>query len=158
MKPAPRAKRSTADPTSVAQSRVSDTHPTLRRAGPFVFFSGMGPRLADTADVINHSAAALDIRSQTRACIENVRGILGGAGGGLEHLVEITTYLVNMSDFGGYNQIYGEYFSNQGPARTTVAVRQLPHPSMLVEMKGIAYIAEDETANKRNENGVLRNG
>jgi len=46
---------------------------------------------------------------------------------------------VNMNDFGGYNQVYGEYFNERGPARTTVAVHQLPHPFLLIEMKAIVY-------------------
>ena len=57
----------------------------------------------------------------------------------LKDLVEICTYLVSMDDFGGYNQVYAEFFDEEGPARTTVAVHQLPHPHLLVEMKAIAY-------------------
>jgi 2-aminomuconate deaminase len=139
---------------------ASNAGPLLRRAGPFVFFSGTGGRkLDDTiagADFDDFDTVKIDIRAQTRACVENVRDILFAAGGGLEHLVEVTTYLVNMSDFEGYNEIYGQYFSHQGPARTTVAVNQLPHPHMLIEMRGVAYIAEDESASK--QNGAPKNG
>lgn len=81
----------------------------------------------------------LDIREQTRAVIENIRDILASAGAGLGDVVEMTTYLVNMNDFGGYNEVYGEYFNYQGPARTTVAVHQLPHPHLLIEMRALAY-------------------
>jgi Endoribonuclease L-PSP len=42
-----------------------------------------------------------------------------------------------MNDFKGYNQIYGEYFDFDGPTRTTVAVHQLPHPHLLIEIKGM---------------------
>ena len=139
---------------------ASNIGPLLRRAGPFVFFSGIGGRKLDNAmpgaDFDDISAVKIDIRAQTRACVENVRDILFAAGGGLEHLVEVTTYLVNMSDFAGYNEIYGQYFSHQGPARTTVAVNQLPDPHMLIEMRGVAYIAEDKSASKRN--GAPKNG
>jgi 2-aminomuconate deaminase len=139
---------------------ASNAGPLMRRAGPFVFFSGTGGRKLDNtiagADFDNFGAVKIDIRAQTRACVENVRDILSAAGGGLEHLVEVTTYLVNMSDFAGYNEIYGQYFSHQGPARTTVAVNQLPHPHMLIEMRGVAYIAEDESASK--QNGAPKNG
>ena len=82
----------------------------------------------------------LDIRAQTAACIENIRDILIDAGGDLDNLVEISSFLVNMNDFGGYNEIYADYFSHAGPARTTVAVHQLPHPHLLIEIKGIAYM------------------
>jgi 2-aminomuconate deaminase len=137
-----------------------EAFPSLRRAGPFVFFSGTSPREPNGAAagdaVARPGAIATDIRKQTKDCVENVSDILRAAGGGLEHLVELTTYLVDMGDFAGYNEIYNQYFSHQGPARTTVAVNQLAHPDALIEMKGVAYIAEDEIAHKRN--GVLKNG
>ncbi len=81
----------------------------------------------------------LDIRVQTRAVIENIRDILASAGAGLRDVVEISSYLVNMNDFAGYNEVYGEYFDYDGPVRTTVAVHQLPHPHLLIEMRAIAY-------------------
>lgn len=83
--------------------------------------------------------ATLDIRAQTRAVIENIRDILASAGAGAADVVEISTFLVNMNDFGGYNQVYGEFFDADGPARTTVAVHQLPHPQLLIEIKAVAY-------------------
>ncbi len=65
--------------------------------------------------------------------------ILASAGADLSDLTEISTFLVNMNDFAGYNEVYGEYFDDEAPARTTVAVHQLPHPHLLIEMKAIAY-------------------
>jgi 2-aminomuconate deaminase len=44
-----------------------------------------------------------------------------------------------MNDFGGYNEVYGEFFGYDGPARTTVAVHQLPHPHLLIEVTARAY-------------------
>jgi 2-aminomuconate deaminase len=44
-----------------------------------------------------------------------------------------------MNDFPGYNEVYGEYFSHQGPTRTTVAVHELPHPHLLIEMQATAH-------------------
>ena len=84
----------------------------------------------------------LDIRTQTRSVIENVRALLADAGADLADLVQVTTYLVSMNDFGGYNEVYGEYFDDGGPTRTTVAVHQLPHPHLLVEIKAVAYKPE----------------
>ena len=43
-----------------------------------------------------------------------------------------------MNDFGGYNEVYGEFFGHDGPARTTVAVHQLPHPHLRIEIKAVA--------------------
>ena len=84
----------------------------------------------------------LDVRVQTRAVIENVRDILRSAGADLRDVVEVTSYLVNMNDFGGYNEVYAEYFDFDGPARTTVAVQQLPHPHLLIEIRAVAYKPE----------------
>ena len=84
----------------------------------------------------------LDVRVQTRAVIENVRDILRSAGADLRDVVEVTSYLVNMNDFAGYNEVYAEYFDYDGPARTTVAVHQLPHPHLLIEIRAVAYKPE----------------
>lgn len=103
--------------------------PRYRRAGPFVFIAGTGP------------GGGGDIRAQTVETIEEIRSILASAGGGLENMVEVTTYLVNMADFARYNEAYGAYFSADGPARTTVAVDRLSRPDQLIEIRGTAYIA-----------------
>jgi len=51
--------------------------------------------------------------------LENLRDILANAGASLAEVVEVSTYLVNMADFDGYNEVYSEFFGYQGPARTT---------------------------------------
>jgi len=118
-------------------------YPHLKRAGEFLFVSGTSARRSDNtiagAEADDSGTIHLDIRAQTRAVIENVRDILRSAGAGLEDIVELTTYLVNMNDFAGYNDVYGEYFDYAGPARTTVAVHQLPHPHLLIEIRAMAY-------------------
>ena len=118
-------------------------YPHVKRAGDFLLVSGTSARRADNtiagAQVDELGTTCLDIRAQTRAVIENVRDILRSAGAQLEDVVEITTYLVNMNDFSGYNEVYGEYFGYDGPARTTVAVHQLPHPQLLIEIRAMAY-------------------
>src|ERR1700683_505281 len=125
--------------------------PHLKRAGDYLFVSGTSSRRADNtiagAEVDPFGSTQLDIRAQTRAVIHNISDILASVGANLSDLVEISSYLVNMNDFAGYNEVYNEYFSENGPARTTVAVHQLPHPHLLIEMKAIAYkpIAEAET-------------
>jgi len=118
-------------------------YPHIKRAGDFLIVSGTSARRADNsiagAKVDELGTTQLDIRVQTRAVIENVRDILQSAGAQLNDVVEISTYLVNMNDFGGYNDVYGEYFGQDGPARTTVAVHQLPHPHLLIEIRALAY-------------------
>jgi 2-aminomuconate deaminase len=117
--------------------------PHVKRAGDFLFVSGTSSRLPDNtiagAEVDAMGTTKLDIRLQTRAVIENVRDILATQGAGLKDVVEITSYLVNMNDFGGYNEVYGEFFDHDGPTRTTVAVHQLPHPHLLIEIRAVAY-------------------
>lgn len=117
--------------------------PHVKRAGDYLFVSGTSSRRPDDtiagAQVDSNGAARLDIREQTRAVIENIGDILASVGAELRDAVEVSAYLVNMADFTGYNEVYAEYFNEQGPARTTVAVHQLPHPHLLIEMKVIAY-------------------
>lgn len=118
-------------------------YPHIKRAGDFLYVSGTSSRRLDNsvagARVDEAGAVQSDIREQTRAVLENIRDILVSAGAGLEDLVEITTFLLNMDDFAGYNAVYAEFFDHNGPARTTVAVRQLPHPLLLIEIKAVAY-------------------
>ena len=121
-------------------------YPHIKRAGDLLFVSGTSARRADNsiagAEVDELGTTHLDIRAQTRAVLENVRDILSSAGARLEDVVEVTTYLVNMNDFAGYNEVYGEFFTAEGPARTTVAVHQLPHPHLLIEIRAMAYKPE----------------
>ena len=118
-------------------------YPHIKRAGDFLIVSGTSARCADNsiagAKVDELGTTHLDIRAQTRAVIENIRDILQSADAQLSDVVEISTYLVNMNDFGGYNDVYGEYFGQDGPARTAVAVHQLPHPHLLIEIRALAY-------------------
>jgi 2-aminomuconate deaminase len=118
--------------------------PHVRRAGDFLFVSGTSSRQPDNtfagASADETGTTTLDIAVQTRAVIENIRDILASEGAQLSDLVDVTSFLVNMNDFGEYNRVYGEYFDYSGPARTTVAVHQLPHPHLLIEMKGTAFV------------------
>jgi len=124
------------------KARPRGKYPHVKRAGDFLFVSGTSARRADDtiagADVDALGTARLDIRLQTRAVIENIRDILQSVGAGLQDVVELSTYLVNMNDFAGYNEVYGEFFGYDGPARTTVAVRELPHPQLLIEIRATA--------------------
>ena len=135
----------TASSSSVVPGKAKPrgTFPHVRRAGDFLFVSGTSSRRPDNTfegvEVDAMGTASLDIRAQTRAVIENIRDILRSVDSDLEDIVEISSYLVDMNDFGGYNTVYAEYFGYEGPARTTVAVHQLPHPHLRIEIKAIAY-------------------
>lgn len=117
--------------------------PHIKRAGDFLFVSGTSSRRPDHSfegvELDEFGTTNLDIKKQTRAVIENIKDILASFDASLEDLVEISAFLVNMNDFKGYNEVYAEYFDYSGPCRTTVAVHQLPHPHLLIEIKAIAY-------------------
>ncbi|MER7588843.1 MULTISPECIES: RidA family protein [Micromonospora] len=118
--------------------------PHVKVAGGFVFVSGTSSRRPDNTfagvEVDGFGTTNLDIRVQTRAVIENVRDLLRSVGADLTDLVQVTTYLVNMNDFGGYNEVWAEFFDASGPTRTTVAVHQLPHPHLLIEIQAVALL------------------
>ncbi len=116
--------------------------PHAKRAGDFIYVSGTSSRRPDDTFVgvdIVDGVTVLDITAQTRAVIENIRDILAAAGAGLDDLVQVTAYLVDMADFTAYNAVYAQYFTETGPTRTTVAVHQLPHPDLLIEIQAVAY-------------------
>ena len=122
-------------------------YPHYKRAGDFIFISGTSSRREDNShagvDIDENGNIVLDIKKQTRAVIKNIETTLKAAGAELSDLVEMNTYLMNMDDFKGYNDVYAEFFdAASGPARTTVAVHQLPHPHLLIEIKAVAYKKE----------------
>ncbi|MDH3336600.1 MAG: RidA family protein [Gammaproteobacteria bacterium] len=124
--------------------------PHIKRAGDFLYVSGTSSRRPDDTfegvEVDEQGHAQLDIRAQTRAVIENIKDILKSVGAEIDDVVDVTSFLVNMQDFEGYNEVYAEYFDYDGPTRTTVAVHQLPHPHLLIEIKVTAYKPETEAA------------
>ncbi|MGI8881964.1 MAG: RidA family protein [Jatrophihabitans sp.] len=108
--------------------------PHVKRAGDVLYVSGTSSRLPDDS-----IAGIGDIRVQTRIVLENIADLLAAAGSRLTDLVQINAYLITMDDFAGYNEVYAEFFDETGPARTTVAVHQLPHPDLLVEIQAVAH-------------------
>lgn len=120
------------------QAKPLGKYPYVKRAGDYLFLSGVSARLPD-GTVAGVEGKRYDIEVQTRVVIEKIRDLLHQVGTDLNACVAITSYLVDMQDFDGYNAVYGEHFDQQGPTRTTIAVHQLPHPDMVVEMTVIAY-------------------
>jgi len=124
-------------------ARPRGRYPHFRRAGDYIFVSGLSSRQSDNsitgASVDAMGTTSLDIRAQTRGVMENLRRVLAAAGAALDDVVEVVAFLVDMNDFGGYNETYAEFFGTDGPARTTVAVHQLPHPHMRIEIKAVAW-------------------
>lgn len=117
--------------------------PHVKIAGDFIYVSGTSSRRPDNTfvgvEADELGTTSLDIRAQTQAVIENIGEILRNVGASLDDLIQVTAFLVNMNDFGGYNEVYARYFDENGPARTTVAVHQLPHPHLLIEIQAVAH-------------------
>ena len=67
-----------------------------------------------------------DIEQETNQVMKNIASILAEAGAGFEHIVKTTIFLSDMSLFAAVNEIYGNFFSSNYPARETVAVKGLP--------------------------------
>jgi len=119
-------------------------YPHIKRVGDFIYVSGTSSRRPDNTHVgatqDENGNWQLNIRAQTKAVIENVNTLLQSLGADLKNVIDINTFLVDMKDFKGYNEVYGTFFDHTGPTRTTVAVHQLPHPNLLIEIKAIAYL------------------
>ncbi|MDA0713787.1 MAG: Rid family hydrolase [Bacteroidetes bacterium] len=125
-------------------------YPHARQVGNLLFLSGVGPRTAgsDATDSgvpgleldKNGNFKAFDFEAQCRSVFDNVRVILEASGSGWDKLVDVTVFLTDMKrDFQTYNRIYAEYFKDNQPCRTTVAIDSLPTP-IAIELKCIATI------------------
>ena len=120
-------------------------YPHTKRVGDFIFVSGTSSRRADNSiagvEIIDAMGTKkLDAKVQTQEVLQNIDKNLAKEGASLADVVDVTSFLVNMNDFADYNKAYAEFFSPEnGPTRTTVAVHQLPHPDLVVEIKVVAY-------------------
>ena len=120
-------------------------YPHARVVGDMVYVSGISSRRPDNSwdGVTIHPDGRVDkdITAQTAAVLNNIRVILQAAGADLHDVVDITVFLVDMADYAGMNAVWNEHFTDKvtAPARTTVAVHQLPHPLIRIEMKCVAY-------------------
>ena len=125
-------------------------YPHVKRVGDFLFVSGTSARQSDNTiagvKIIDEMGTKfLDAKEQTRAVLHAIDKNLKAVGASLKDVVDVTSFLVNMNDFAGYNEAYAEFFDKEtGPARTTVAVHQLPHPDLVVEIKVLAYVNSEK--------------
>lgn len=101
------------------------------RAGDMIYVSGQVPARADG------SMVAGSIEEQTQQVMENLKQALGLAGAGLEDIVKTTAWLEDARDFAAFNRVYGSYFENDPPARTTVESRLMAN--IKVEIEAVAY-------------------
>ena len=121
-------------------------YPHARKVGNLLFLSGVGPRKAGQTEIPgvtlnqNGDIESYDIAAQCHSVFENIRFILEDAGSSWEKIVDVQVFLTNMKDdFKIYNKIYTEYFKENQPCRTTIAIKSLPTP-IAIELKIIATI------------------
>jgi len=102
-------------------------------SGNLVFTSGQIPLSPGTGEV-----AGAGISEQTEQVVKNLKAVLEAAGSSLSKVVKTTCFLADMNDFAAFNEVYAKHFTGK-PARSTVAVKQLPK-SVLVEIEAVAEI------------------
>jgi 2-iminobutanoate/2-iminopropanoate deaminase len=88
-------------------------------------------------DPASGELASDDVAGQTRTAMRNLEAVLVGAGASLSNVVKVTAYLVEMGDFAAFNDAYGDFFTDDPPARATVGVAALPKGAR-VEVECIA--------------------
>jgi 2-iminobutanoate/2-iminopropanoate deaminase len=104
------------------------------KTGGFVFCAGQ-----IALDPVTGQMTPGGIAAQTERVMKSLSAVLTAAGTDLDHAVKTTVFLKNISDFSAMNEVYGRYFKTAPPARTTVAVAQLPRDA-LVEVEAIATL------------------
>lgn len=120
--------------------------PHAKRVGNLLFLSGIGPRVRGSKEIPGVTldgqgeVASHDIAAQCHAVFRNVKTVLEDAGSSWEQIVDVTVFLTDMKrDFATFNRIYGEYFTTNKPARTTIEINRLPTP-IAIELKVIATV------------------
>ncbi len=103
--------------------------------GNLVFTSGQIP-LTPAGELVEG-----DVTTQTRQVLSNLQAVLEAAGSGLQHVVKCTCFLKDMNDFAAMNEVYGEFFTSEPPARSAVEVARLPK-DVLIEIEAVAWLPE----------------
>ncbi len=137
-------------------------YPHARRVGNLLFLSGVGPRNPRDNSIpgnVHDAGGTLvdyDIEAQCHQVFANVRAVLEASGARWQDLFDVTVFLTDMQrDFATYNRIYGEYFSDAQPCRTTLGITALPTP-IAIELKCIAVMSEPEQVVERNTSAAHR--
>ncbi len=118
--------------TSAAPAAIGPYSQAIK-TGNMLFCSGQIPVNPATGEIPE------GIESQTRQALDNVKALLAAAGTSIDNVVKTTVFLADMSLFGAMNSVYAEVFTEPFPARSAVAVRELPK-QVLVEVEVIAAL------------------
>jgi 2-iminobutanoate/2-iminopropanoate deaminase len=119
--------------TSQAPAAVGPYNQAIR-CGQFVYASGQ-----IALDPASGEITGNDVQAQTHRVIQNLQAVLEAAGASLQSVVKTTVFLVNMGDFQAMNAVYASYFGDVPPARSTIAVAELPRRA-LVEIECVALV------------------
>ena len=103
-------------------------------AGATIYCSGQIALNPKSGELVGTTA-----EEQCRQVMTNLQAVLKAAGAGFSKVVKTTIYLANMADFGAVNDVYGEFFDKQPPARATLAAKELPRGA-LVEIDAVAVV------------------
>lgn len=104
------------------------------KSGNFIFASGQIP-----LDPVSGAMAENNIQAQTERVMENIKGLLESENLTFANVIKTTCFLSNMANFAAFNEVYAKYFTENPPARSTVAVKALPKDA-LVEVEIIAVV------------------
>ena len=116
--------------TQKAPSAIGPYSQAIRTSG-LLFTSGQIPLQPD-GTLVNG-----DIREQTRQVMQNLQAVLEAGGSSLDKVVKCTCFLADMNDFAAFNEVYGEYFDSEPPARSAVQVARLPR-DVAIEIEAVA--------------------
>ncbi|MBW1721168.1 MAG: RidA family protein [Deltaproteobacteria bacterium] len=106
------------------------------RAGNLLFVSGQIPLDPETGEMVDG-----DIREQTRQALENLRAVLDAGGSGLDRVIKSTVFILRMEEFSLVNEVYGEFFPVDPPARACIEVSALPKGAR-VEVEAVALCSD----------------
>lgn len=120
---------------TVAKPVASYKMATRMEGGRLLYIAGQVAR-----DAEGNVLAPGDIRTQARQVFENLRQVLQAAGGDLDDLLKITTYITNIENFPAVGEVRQQFFPGELPASTLIVVACLAQPDLLIEVEGMAAI------------------
>jgi len=127
----------------VGEKKVFETDKAAVLGGPYsqavihnglIYISGQGPIDPQTNEVMSGT-----IEQETELTLDNIRIILEEAGSSLSKVLQVTAYLLNMREYGRFNEVYRRYFPQDPPARTCIQAARLPF-GIRVEIDAIAAV------------------
>lgn len=123
--------------TSGAPAPIGPYSQAVAVEGRVVYTAGQVALVPSTGELVNG-----DIKAQTKQVLENLTAILRAAGSDLAHVVKTTVFLKDMGEFAAMNEVYGKYFHDNPPARTTLEVSRLPKDAR-VEIELVGLVANE---------------